>query len=211
MIRIKIFVFNAFQENTYLLFDETKHCLIIDPGCNTQKEKKVLADFIDNEQLVPKSLILTHGHIDHVLGCKFVIDKYKVPFYAHKEDVSLIENADKMGAFFGLEVEPPPIPDSFLVDGQTFAFGNSSLLISHIPGHSPGSITLYSTESKFVLTGDVLFNGSIGRTDLPGGNFDTLIEGIKSKLLVLPEEVAVYPGHGPATTIGHEFDNNPFL
>jgi hydroxyacylglutathione hydrolase len=211
MIHIKIFEFNAFQENTYVLFDETKQCIIFDPGCNNPKEKKELTDFIEKEQIIPKAIINTHCHVDHLLGCKFVHDKYKVPFYAHKDEIMLIEKAKELGAFFGIEVEQPPIPDFFLSDGQKFTFGNSELLISHVPGHSPGSIAIYNINSKIIITGDVLFRGSIGRTDLPGGDFDTLIECIKSRLLILPREVVVYPGHGPNTTIGNEIDSNPFL
>jgi hydroxyacylglutathione hydrolase len=211
MIRIKVFVFNAFQENTYILSDETKQCIIFDPGCNDQKEKKELTDYIENEQIIPKATINTHGHIDHVLGCKFIIEKYKTPYYAHRDEIAVIEKAKEMGVFFGIEVDQPPTPDFFLSDGQIFAFGNSTLLISHVPGHSPGSITFYSRDDSFVLTGDVLFSGSIGRTDLPGGDFNTLIKGIKSKLLVLPRDVIVYPGHGPNTTIGNEMDSNPFF
>jgi hydroxyacylglutathione hydrolase len=211
MIRIKIFEFNPFQENTLILFDETKQCLIIDPGCYNPEENKELTDYIEKELIVPKAIINTHGHVDHLLGCKFIHDKYKVPFYTHKDDIVLIERAQEFGALFGIKVAPPPLPDYFLSDGQKFSFGNSELLISHVPGHSPGSIAIYNIEGNFVFTGDVLFRGSIGRTDLPGGNFDTLIESIKSKLLVLPREVVVYPGHGPDTTIGNEIDKNPFL
>jgi len=211
MIHLKIFEFNSFQENTYVLSDETKQCVIIDPGCNNTKEKKELTDFIEKEQIIPKAIIITHGHVDHLLGCKFIHDKYKVPFYAHKDDIMLIERAQELGSYFGVEVESPPTPDFFLTDSQKFTFGNSELLISHVPGHSPGSIAIYNFEGNFVITGDVLFRGSIGRTDLPGGDFDTLIESIKSKLLILPKEVIVYPGHGPRTSIGYEIDTNPFL
>jgi hydroxyacylglutathione hydrolase len=211
MVQIKIFVFNSFQENTYVLYDESKQCIIIDPGCNNQEENKELAYFIEKEQIVPKAILNTHGHIDHVLGCKFVIDRYKIPFYAHSEEVPIIKMAKELGLLYGIKVDTPPMPNFFLDDGQNFTFGNSTLSVSHIPGHSPGSLTICSIDNNFVLSGDVLFKGSIGRTDLPGGNFNTLINGIKSKLLVLPRDFIVYPGHGPETTIGKEIDTNPFL
>ena len=211
MIHIKVFIFNAFQENTYVLFDETKQGIIVDPGCNNVNEKKILIDFIENKQIIPQAILNTHGHVDHVLGCRYVCDKYKVPFYAHKDEIYLIEHAKELGTFFGINITSPPLPDIFLSEGQKFSFGNSELIISHVPGHSPGSITFYCSNEKFILTGDVLFKGSIGRTDLPGGDFDTLLNGIKTKLLNLPKDVVVYPGHGPETTIGSEIANNPFL
>jgi hydroxyacylglutathione hydrolase len=211
MIKIKTFVFNSFQENTYVLSDETNICVIVDPGCNNPEEKKELTDYLKKEQLVPKAIINTHGHIDHVLGCRFLHDELKLPFYAHQDEVILIEKAQELGVFFGVSVEPPPMPDHYLNDDQKFTFGNSTLLVSHVPGHSPGSVSFYSSKDNFVITGDVLFSGSIGRTDLPGGDYNMLIRSIKSKLLILPRDVMVFPGHGPSTTIGIEIDTNPFL
>jgi hydroxyacylglutathione hydrolase len=211
MITIKTFVFNDFQENTYILSDETNECLIIDPGCNNQYEKKELSDYIEKYHLLPHAILNTHGHIDHVLGCKYICEKYKIPFIAHKEELILIKNALEFASFFSIDAEQPPLPDQNINEGEEYKFGNSNLKIFHVPGHSPGSITLYSAENKIILTGDVLFRSSIGRTDLPGGSYETLIDGIKTKLLTLPGNTVVMPGHGPQTTIEDEIKNNPFL
>ena len=211
MITIKTFVFNSFQENTYILFDESKSCIIVDPGMNSSNEETTLQDYILQNKLKPTAMINTHCHIDHVLGCKFVKDTYKVPFYIHPDEVPVLDNAIEFGEMFGLHVEAPPTPDKYLNQGDKYIFGVSELQIMHVPGHSPGSITLYSAPDNFIITGDVLFYGSIGRTDLPGGDYQTLIDNIKSKILVLPREVKAFPGHGPYTTIGDEYDTNPFL
>ena len=211
MITIKIFVFNDFQENTFVLSDETKECIIVDPGCNVNAERKELTDYIEKNELIPKAILNTHCHIDHVLGIKFVTEKYQIPFIAHKEDMVLIKNALSFGGFFGINAEQPPMPDHFIEEGEEFTFGNSTLKIFHIPGHSSGSITLYSSNDNFVITGDVLFKNSIGRTDLPGGDYEMLITGITTKLLTLPEDTMAFPGHGPHTTIKDEKRNNPFL
>jgi glyoxylase-like metal-dependent hydrolase (beta-lactamase superfamily II) len=211
MIKIKTFVFNAFQENSYILHDETDNCIIIDPGCSCSEEENELSGYIKSYGLKPIAMVNTHCHIDHILGCKFLKKSFDIPFYAHEGETILIRGAKEYGIFFGFEFEQPPMPDEYLTDNQEFRFGNSRLLISHVPGHSPGSITLYNQTDKFVLTGDVLFRGSVGRTDLPGGDFNILISSIKKKLLTLPQDVVVFPGHGPYTTIGQENDSNPFI
>jgi glyoxylase-like metal-dependent hydrolase (beta-lactamase superfamily II) len=211
MITVKVFVFNSFQENTYLLFDETNACIIVDPGMSSLHEQSGIREYIAEHQLNPVAMINTHCHVDHVLGCNFVKNTYQIPFYIHPDEEKVLDNATGFGEFFGLQVEIPPAPDHYLDQGQTYTFGSSELQIMHVPGHSPGSIALYSVPDKIILTGDVLFNGSIGRTDLPGGDYRTLIDNIKSKILVLPREVVAYPGHGPYTTIGDEYDTNPFL
>jgi hydroxyacylglutathione hydrolase len=211
MITIKLFVFNDFQENTYVLSDETRECIIIDPGCNDLQEQKELTDYIEKNQLNPVNVLNTHCHIDHVLGCKFICEKYNIPLIAHKEDIILIQNALSFGSFFGLTVEQPPMPDKTIDEGESFTFGNTHLQIFHVPGHSSGSIALYSASDRLVITGDVLFKNSIGRTDLPGGDYNTIITSIRTKLLTLPENVMVFPGHGPSTTIGDELNYNPFL
>jgi len=211
MITIKTFIFNDFQENTYILFDETNECIIVDPGRNSSLEKKELDDYIDEIKLTPKVVLNTHGHIDHVLGCKYIKEKYNIPFIAHKDELDLIKATLDYGLMFGIKADQPPLPDRFIDENENFVFGNTSLKIFHIPGHSPGSIALYSADDKMILTGDVLFRGSIGRTDLPGGNFNLLISGIKSKLLTLPGDTIAFPGHGPYTTINDELRNNPFL
>jgi glyoxylase-like metal-dependent hydrolase (beta-lactamase superfamily II) len=211
MLSIKTFVFNAFQENTYIAYDGSGECVIIDPGMSTTFEREQLSRFIDESHLLPIAMINTHCHVDHILGCPYIKEKYNLPFYTHPDEKMQLEHAVDFGIFFGIEVETPPPSDHYLDEGSVYRFGKTELSVAHVPGHSPGSITLYSESDKVIITGDVLFRGSIGRTDLPGGDYDTLINGIKSKLLTLPPDVLVYPGHGPSTTIGAEYDTNPFL
>jgi hydroxyacylglutathione hydrolase len=211
MTHIETFVFNPFQENTYLLYDETKECILIDPGCYTPEEKETLTGFINNNQLKLIKVVNTHCHIDHILGISFVVDQFGIPFEAGKEDEFLLVNAVEYGKMFGLDIENPPVISRYLVEGEELRFGNTSLKLLNVPGHSPGSFALYSEKDGFVITGDVLFSGSIGRTDLPGGDYETLISSIKSKLLPMEDEIIVYPGHGPATSIGMERRTNPFL
>lgn len=211
MIRIKIFVFNPFQENTFVLSDETGECVIIDPGCNNQNEKDSLREYITSNGLTCKKLINTHGHVDHVLGNAFVAEAYHPEMLIHKDDAFLLDEAPEHGRIFGFDVEMPPQPTAFAEEGQTIPFGNSELHILHVPGHSPGSIALYCKEQNFVIAGDVLFKGSIGRTDLAGGDYDQIMKSIFSKLMTLPQDTIVYPGHGPSTTIHEEALSNPFL
>ncbi len=211
MIKVQKFVVNPFQENSFLLYDETGECIFVDMGSYTVEEKKEVLYFIENNKLKPVRIVNTHCHVDHLLGNSFFKNKYKVPVAAHAGDESLIANAVEHGLMFGFEVEEPPGIDEYLEEGKPLVFGNSALEILHVPGHSPGSIALYSAEDKFVIAGDALFNGSIGRTDLPGGNYDTLISSIREKLMTLPEDVKVYCGHGPETTIGEENRTNPFI
>ena len=211
MITIHCFTFGPFQENTYLLWDETLECLIIDPGNNTATENKRLSDFILQNKLIPKKLILTHAHIDHINGNKYVFDTYGLLPEVHKDDVYFIEKHLATATMYGLQAEQSPMPKSFISEGDIILFGNSRLSTIYTPGHSPGSVSFYSNENNFIIAGDVLFYGSIGRTDLPLGNHDTLIKSIKEKLFLLPDETKVYSGHGPSTTIGFEKHNNPFL
>jgi hydroxyacylglutathione hydrolase len=211
MLEIKSFTFNPFQENTYILYDETGECVIIDPGCYEAEEKKELENFISEKRLKPVKLLLTHAHIDHILGNNFVTGKYHVKIEMNEHDVKLMQAAPTYGEMWGIRCEPSPDPDVLLKEGDIVKFGNSKLEIFFTPGHSPGSICFYNSESNFVIGGDVLFNGSIGRTDLPGGDFDTLISSIKDKLFPLGDACKVYSGHGPHTTIGHEKMSNPFL
>ena len=211
MIVVKTFVFNEIQVNTYVLSDESRQCVIIDPGCNNARQQAELTGYIRDQQLQPVLLINTHGHIDHVAGDRFVSVTYKIPLAIHKQDVFLLNKALKFAEFFAMEAEQPAAPDRLLKEGDEVRFGISALSVFHIPGHSPGSIVLHAKEDKLVIAGDVLFYGSIGRSDLPGGNHKSLVRGITEKLMTLPRETVVYPGHGPATTIGHEYDTNPFL
>ena len=211
MVKIKSFVFNDFQENTIVLSDESNRCIFIDPGCFVEQERKELDNFLKDNNLTPEMIVNTHCHVDHILGNNYLVDKYNLPVYAHVSDEKLIATAKEYAKLFGLNISSPPAVTSYLKDGDTLSFGNSSLSVIHVPGHSPGSIALYHLEQKFIIAGDVLFYGSIGRTDLPGGNYDMLINSIRQKLLTLPGDVIVYPGHGPVTTIQQEHDTNPFL
>lgn len=211
MIQIHSFTFNPFQENTYILSDETNDCVIIDPGCYTEEEKKELADFITDSALKPVKLLLTHAHIDHVLGNNFICGKYDLKIEMNAIEKELLKSAELYGGMWGINVEPSPAPEVFLEEGDVVKFGNSSLEIIFTPGHSPGSICFINRQQKFAIAGDVLFHGSIGRSDLPGGDYETLIKSIHEKVFSLSDDFKIYPGHGPATSIAHEKKFNPFV
>jgi len=211
-MNIKSFTFNPFQENTYIVYDKSKKCLIIDPGCYTDAERKELKAFIEEKELTPVKLINTHCHIDHILGNKFVSEKWDLELYMNKIDLPLLEGSGDIARMYGFEnYKGSPYPKHYLEEGDILEFGESKLEILFTPGHAPGHICLFNTEENFIISGDVLFNGSIGRTDLPGGDFDTLIESIKTKLLCLQDDTEVFCGHGPSTSIGRERLSNPFL
>ncbi len=211
MLKIDSFTFNPFQENTYVLSDETGNCIIIDPGCYDADEKKELAFFIDSNGLKPVKILLTHAHIDHVLGINFLAGKYGLPIVMNSIEIELLKSASTYGQMWGIQVEPAPDPSEFLKDGDIFTFGKTELEVLFTPGHSPGSLSFYHRPTKQLIAGDVLFHGSIGRTDLPGGNFETLENSILTKLYTLEDDVIVYSGHGQSTTIGHEKRTNPFV
>lgn len=211
MIKVQSFTFNGFQENTYVLSDETKDCVIIDPGCYSSEEQQTLVDYIEANQLVPTKLLNTHCHIDHILGNHFVANRYNIGLEMHEKDLPTLHATPEYGHLYGFNVTPSPEPTTLLNEGDNIIFGNSSLTVLFAPGHSSGHIVFYSEQDAFVIAGDVLFNGSIGRTDLPGGDYDTLIDSIKTKLMPLNDNVTVYCGHGPSTTIGHERMHNPFI
>lgn len=211
MIHIHSFTFGPFQENTYILWDETLECLIIDPGNANASEHKQLRDFISEKKLKPQRLILTHAHIDHINGNKYVWDTYGLLPEVHKEDVYFIERHAVSGAMYGLTVDPSPMAEKFIEEGDVISFGNSKLQVVHTPGHAPGHVTFYNKDEGFMISGDVLFYGSIGRYDLPMGNLETLLSSIKNKLFPLGDAMKVYSGHGPSTTIGFERMNNPYL
>ena len=211
MISIKKFIFNDFQVNTFILSDETKECLIIDPGCFSREEKDELLDYCYNNKLKPVKIVNTHCHVDHILGNAFIFNNFNIPAAAHKDEQHLLNGVVEHGQVFGFKVENPPGIDEYLEDNSIVKFGKSQLNVLHVPGHSRGSIALYSPDQKFIIAGDVLFYGSIGRTDLPGGDYDTLINSIKTKILTLPGDVIVYAGHGPSTTVKAEINTNPFL
>lgn len=212
MTLVAEFVFNPFQENTYVLYDDTKECIIIDPGCYTEAERRQLADFISSAGLTPVRLLNTHCHVDHVFGNKFVAERYNLALEIHKGELPVLESVPMVCQMYGIpNIEISPTPNTFLKEGDVVTFGNSALEVLFTPGHSPASISFYCKASDFVIGGDVLFQGSIGRTDLPGGNMETLISSIKEKLFPLGDNTRVYSGHGAATTIGVEKRTNPFL
>ena len=211
MLYLKSFIFNPFQENTYLLYDDEGSVFIIDPGNSNNEENTVLKKFIDEKKLKPQRLLLTHGHIDHVLGNRFAFDTYGLLPEVHKDDLFFIERVPQSAAMYGLNVEASPLPSQFLKEGDKIMLGKYEFDCLFTPGHSPGSLSFYNKENKLLIGGDVLFRGSIGRSDLPMGDHDTLIGSIKEKLLILDDDVKVYSGHGPSTTIGYERQNNPFL
>jgi glyoxylase-like metal-dependent hydrolase (beta-lactamase superfamily II) len=210
-MKIKQFTFNAFSENTYVAYDETLACVIIDAGCSNTLEQNELLSFIGTQNLCISALIQTHGHIDHVMGLSFLVTKFNAPLSAHIGDEFLMQQAPQMAARYGLQSDLVPEITQYLSETDTISFGNSTLKILHVPGHSPGSLVFWSEADNFVVVGDVLFGGSIGRTDLPGGNYEQLIEGIQTKLMTLPDKTIVYSGHGAPTTIGKERISNPFL
>jgi hydroxyacylglutathione hydrolase len=211
MATVKRFVFNPFQENTYVLFDDTRECVIIDPGMYDGNEERTLRQFIENENLKPVKLLNTHCHIDHIFGNRYVLEKYKIPFYAHLLEMDNLRNASAYAGMFGVKLDEQPEPEFFLKENDTVQFGNTTLKVLFTPGHSAGSISFYNDPNTFIIAGDVLFQRSIGRTDLPGGDYNTLIRSITSQLMPLGNDVIVYSGHGPDTTIGEEREENPFL
>lgn len=212
MPTIKSFTNNPYQENTYVLYDETQQCVIIDPGMYTGAEQNAVVNFINNHNLKPQLLLNTHCHIDHVLGNKFIFDNYRLKPQLHKNELALLEAIPSYAPQQGFsDYQLSPLPEVFLPEIGTIKFGNSELEIIFAPGHSPGHLCFYSKADAFLIGGDVLFYTSIGRTDLPGGNHAQLINSIKNNLMALPNNVVVYAGHGPATQIGFERLNNPYL
>ena len=211
-MKIKSFTFNPFQENTYVVYDETKECIIIDPGCYTELERNTLKKFILNKALKPLKLINTHCHIDHILGNKFVSEEWNIELHMHKADLPLLKNAAKISEMYSLEdYKESPSPKRFLSQGDTLTFGKNSFDILFTPGHAPGHICLYSKENNLLIAGDLIFQRSIGRTDLPGGDYDTLIKSILTQIFPLPNETQIFCGHGPSTNLSNEKEHNPFL
>lgn len=209
-MQVQRFEFNPFMENTYVLFDESGECVIIDPGCYERNEEEQLAGFISEKNLTVKKLINTHCHIDHVLGNAFVKRKFGVPLYIHPLEAHQLKAVKSYAPNYGFARYQDSEEDSFINEGDTVSFGHQQLDVLFVPGHSPGHIALYHKESKVIIGGDVLFENSIGRTDLPGGDFDTLINSIHQKFFTLPDDVTVYCGHGSETSIGFEKRTNPF-
>jgi glyoxylase-like metal-dependent hydrolase (beta-lactamase superfamily II) len=210
-MKVTCLTFNPFEENTYLLHDDTNECVVIDPGCYEKEEREQLKKYIEDNGLKVVRLLNTHCHIDHVLGNQFVADTYNVGLEIHPDDEQTLRAVTAYAPSYGFQQYAETLPTAFLKEGDAVKFGNTELQVLFTPGHAPGHIVFYNGPEKICIGGDVLFQNSIGRTDLPGGDFDTLINSIKDKLFALPDDVTVYPGHGPETTIGHEKRHNPFL
>lgn len=212
MITVKTFVFNHFSQNTYLLYDQSGAAAIVDPGCYFEPEKQQVLSFIKEENLKLEMVLFTHCHLDHAFGAKFIREQFPdIPFYAHENEQVFISDALEHAGRYGLSMEQPPAITDFVIHGDIIQLGTSSLKALYVPGHSPGSICYYSEASAFVVVGDVLFSGSIGRTDLLGGNMQQLLSGITAHLFSLPPATAVYSGHGEPTSIGQELASNPFF
>jgi glyoxylase-like metal-dependent hydrolase (beta-lactamase superfamily II) len=210
MLSVHFFTFNPFQENTYVVFDETKDAVIIDPGCSNRAEERELSEWITSTGLNVRLILLTHSHIDHILGAYFVKDKYRAPLCIYPKDEATLRSGKVVAAMYGMDNFTPVEADMFLSEDQPVKFGNTKLTVLFLPGHAPGHVGFYHAAEKILIGGDVLFQGSIGRTDLPGGDFDTLISSIHQKVFTLGDDVVVYPGHGPSTTVGEEKVSNPF-
>lgn len=211
MAKIKFFENNPYQENTYILYDETLECAIIDPGMYNAAEQNAVVNFIKDHNLKPVLLLNTHCHVDHVLGNKFVFDQYGLKPQFHKGESEVLEAVIAYAPAMGFRYDTSPVPDEFLPETGIIRFGNTSLQLIFAPGHSPAHLCFYDADANQLIGGDVLFRESIGRTDLPGGNYSTLVKNIEEKLFALPDTCTVYPGHGPSTTIGHEKQHNPYL
>lgn len=212
MITVQPFEVNYFSENTYIIHDETLEAVIIDCGCLLPQEEKEISDYIIENKLTLKHNLCTHLHLDHIFGNGFIYNTYGLHPEAHKADVETLPTADEQARRFNLPKHIKHIKvEKYLHDGGVITFGNSELTALLVPGHSPGSLAYYNKKNGYLFSGDALFAGSIGRTDLWGGNMDILISAIKDKLLSLPDETIVYPGHGPETTIFAEKRGNPYL
>ena len=211
-MQIVKFVFNPLQENTYVVWDDTKECIVVDAGNSSAREDKVLAEFIAEQGLRPVLAVNTHCHFDHILGVEFLRKTYGVKFAASSADLPLLKSGRASGAMFGMELGAlPETIDIDLAEAEELRFGETTLQVIATPGHSKGCISLLHEESKSLFTGDTLFRESIGRTDLPGGDYPTIIRSILDKILPLGDEVTIYPGHAEKSTIGHESLYNPFV
>ncbi|BBD45539.1 Hypothetical protein PEIBARAKI_5532 [Petrimonas sp. IBARAKI] len=212
-MKIKTFEFNPLGVNTYVLYDRTGECIVVDASCFFPDENKLLLNFILDNNLVVKHLVNTHLHFDHIFGVNFLASQFGLKLLVHRDDIVLLENLSQQLQLFGFNtnVDYRPEISGFLAENDVVSFGEQQLKVLHVPGHSPGSIVFYNEKEKLALVGDVLFNGSIGRTDLLEGSFEQLTEGIRTKLFTFSDDTEVYPGHGPKTTIGQERRYNPFV
>jgi hydroxyacylglutathione hydrolase len=211
-IHVKSFTFGPFQENTYIAYNDEKTAVIIDPGCSNSIEQNALVNFIESEELTIKALLSTHCHIDHIFGNAFVLDKYNVDYYIHELDLPVLERGERSAQVYGIPgFTPSPQPTKFLTDNEVISFDNLTFKVIFGPGHAPGHVAFYSEENQFAIGGDILFKGSFGRVDLPGGDLETLKQTIFNRFFTLPEETVIYSGHGPETTIGVEKRTNYIL
>lgn len=211
MFQIKNFVFSPIHENTYVLHNDLNECIIIDPGCYFDEEKQQLLDYVKKMGLVAKLLLNTHCHLDHVFGNKFVHETFGLTLHLHANEQKMLELAPASGLMWGMPFDNYQGDFVFIKEGDVISLGQDQLEVIEAPGHSPGHICFHCKKQGFLIGGDVLFQGSIGRTDLPGGSFETLIKSIRTKLFPLPDETVVYSGHGDPTTIGEEKLYNPYL
>ena len=211
MLTVQPFTFNPVQENTYVVYNEKGHCCIIDPGCYFASEEQRLKDFIEQNSLKPIYLLNTHCHLDHVFGNKFIYKTYGLTLWLNKLEKPVLEYGPASGQLWQMPFDNYDAELNFIDEGDSVRLDDDQLEVLFTPGHSPGHVSFYSKENKFVISGDVLFEGSVGRTDLPGGDFNILQESIRTKLYTLPPETIVYPGHGDTTTIGDEMKTNPFV
>jgi hydroxyacylglutathione hydrolase len=211
MLSLKSFTFNPVQENTYVLYNENNECCIIDPGCYFSEEQQQLKAEIEKSGLKPVLLLNTHCHLDHIFGNKFVHETWGLELHIHEKEKPVLDRGPESGLRWQLPFENYQGPLNYIKEGTNIKLGSEELEVLFTPGHSPGSVSFYYEAGGFVIGGDVLFNGSIGRTDLPGGDYDTLINSIQTKLFTLPDDTKVYSGHGTMTTVGFEKMNNPFV
>jgi hydroxyacylglutathione hydrolase len=211
MIQVQSFVFNPYQENTYVLYDDSGACVIIDPGMYGPADESTFSAFIREKELKPELLLNTHCHVDHVLGNKFIYEQYGLLPQFHEGEVPLLVEVQHYAPQMGIRYEVSPIPERFLPAEGTVQWGQHRLELIFAPGHSPAHLCFYHSGQRLLIGGDVLFRNSIGRTDLPGGNHQQLLDSIRQRIYTLPDETIVYPGHGPETTIGFEKRTNPFV
>ncbi len=210
-MQYKCFYFNELRACTYVVWDETRECVIIDAGCQSESEQQRLVKFMEQNQLKPQKLVCTHAHFDHILGYDFACKTFKIAGWLHRADLPMFEHAVQYAKIFGQQMQQPELPSHFLQEGDAVRFGDSHLQVLYTPGHSKGCVCLYAKADKLLFSGDTLFDKSVGRSDLPGGSYEELMNSIITKLLTLPDDVVVLPGHGPATTIGSERRDNPFI
>ncbi|MDD4919232.1 MAG: MBL fold metallo-hydrolase [Bacteroidales bacterium] len=210
-MEFKTFYFNALRTCCYVLYDQTGDCIIIDPGCYGQTEEQRLATYIKSNNLTPRYIVNTHCHFDHLMGLAFLRQKYDIPLRIHPLEAESLKRASFHAYLFGFNMTPPGTDFAPVYDGEVLSFGTSSLKVMHTPGHSPGSVCLFGHQEGMLITGDLLFAGSVGRTDLPGGNYDQLMDSLTRKIMPLPAYTLIFPGHGPSSSLEREFAGNPYL